>query len=249
MRAFLVSMASTLALGCGGGAAEPELPAPPPPGSVLAAQPAAPEATSAPEAVVAPEPAQQTPPAELARGLVVLVVGDSFAQALGVGLKAREADLGIKVVMRGKQATYIPEWAGPNFGLDRMVAQTSPDLVVIALGGNELAMTTPEIRRPKVAQLVKLLGDRPCVWASPPLWGNKDNGLLDVIRTESKPCRYYDTSKLVADVPRGSDKIHPSAEGQKVWANALLDWLRSEQTQAEGTAPAPFALRPRPDSE
>jgi lysophospholipase L1-like esterase len=245
----MLLLAASGLLACGSSVESPkrvDLPvvsaAPPP---VVAPEPAPTPSASASSSV---ESAAPTAPAEIPKGLVVLVVGDSFAQAMGVGLKARENDLGLRVVLRGKQATYIPEWAGPNFGLDRMVAQANPDLVIVALGGNELAMATPELRRPKVANLIKLLGDKPCVWASPPLWGIKDNGLLEVIRTESRPCRYFDSSKLAPDVPRGSDKIHPSAEGQKVWANALIDWLRSEQLPRSEPSPG-FALRPRPDDE
>jgi lysophospholipase L1-like esterase len=191
--------------------------------------------------------ATSAPAAEIPKGLTVLVIGDSFAQALGLGLKHRERELGMRVLLRGQQATYIPEWAGPNRGVDRMIKSDSPDLVLIALGGNELAMTTPEIRRPKVAELVAKVGHVPCVWLSPPLWNIKDNGLLGVIRGASSPCRYFDSDKLVPSVPRGSDKIHPSAEGQKVWADGLLAWMRGELAPPMGEAK--LALRPRPDSE
>ncbi|MBL8741060.1 MAG: SGNH/GDSL hydrolase family protein, partial [Myxococcales bacterium] len=115
----------------------------------------------------------------------------------------------------------------------------------VALGGNELAMTTPDIRGPKVKELVGLLGSTPCVWVSPPLWGNKDNGLLGVIHDNSLPCRYYDSTKLAPDLPRGSDKIHPTAEGQKKWADYVLGWLRQERDPKAAT----FAFKPRPSGE
>jgi lysophospholipase L1-like esterase len=175
----------------------------------------------------------------------ILVIGDSFAEALGVGLKAKEQEAGIKVFLRGEKATFIPEWAGPNRGVAGMLQQLKPDVVVIALGGNELAMTTPEIRAPKVEKLVSLMGSTPCVWVAPPLWGNKDNGLLGIIRDHSKPCRHFDSNTLAPDLPRGSDKIHPTSEGQKKWAGHVLDWLRTERD----TSAATFTLRARPASE
>lgn len=205
---------------------------------------ATPASTGAPSAsssaAVAPAAAKHLPP-----GLKILVIGDSFAEALGVGLKAKENDYGIKATLRGEKATFIPEWAGPNRGVPLMLEQVKPQLVVIALGGNELAMTDPSVRGPKVAKLVSYMGQTPCVWVSPPLWDIKDNGLLEVIRKNSGPCRYFDSSVLSPNLPRGSDKIHPTSEGQKIWAKYFLDWLEKEQAGDGST----FALAPRPASE
>ncbi len=212
--------------------------------SPVAAPSATVSAAPSASAVAGEEPPRPAEP--LPRGMTVLVVGDSFAQALGVGLKSKEEETGIKFVLRGEQATFIPEWAGPNRGLAALVKQSQPDLVVISLGGNELAMTTPEIRAPKVRALVALLDGTPCVWVAPPLWGNKDNGLLSVIRDNSSPCRHFDSNKLTPNLPRGGDKIHPTAEGQKLWARDLLAWLGAERDPS--SAPR-FGLRPRPAGE
>jgi lysophospholipase L1-like esterase len=89
------------------------------------------------------------------------------------------------------------------------------------------------------------MGSTPCVWIAPPLWGNKDNGLLGVIHDNSLPCRYYDSTKLAPDLPRGSDKIHPTADGQKKWADYVLGWLRQERDEKA----ASFAFKPRPAGE
>lgn len=205
---------------------------------------AAPEPATTSEPVASVEAtASAAAPAELPPlpKMKVLVIGDSFAQALGVGLKSKEAETGIKFVLRGEKATYIPEWAGSNRNVAGLMIQEKPDLVIVALGGNELEMTTPDIRAPKVKKLVGLLGSTPCVWVSPPLWGNKDNGLLGVIRDNSMPCRYFDSNVLSPDLPRGGDKIHPTSEGQKIWAGSFLDWLRKERAGAT----TPFALKSR----
>jgi hypothetical protein len=180
----------------------------------------------------------------LPQGLKVLIIGDSFAEALGAGLRSRESSTGLKFFLRGEKATFIPEWAGPKRGVAGMMASLKPDVVVIALGGNELEMKTPDIRGPKVKELVGLIGATPCVWVTPPLWGNKENGLLGVIHDNSKPCRYYDSTLLAPDVPRGSDKIHPTADGQKKWADYFLGWLQKEADKT-----APFSLKPRPAAE
>lgn len=175
----------------------------------------------------------------------MLVIGDSFAQALGMGLKATAADNGLEFTLQGQQATYIPEWAGPNKNVAGMLVVHKPDLVIVSLGGNELAMVDPSVRAPKVERLAQILAGVPCVWVAPPLWGNKDNGLLEILEKHSSPCRYFDSNELSPGLPRGSDKIHPTTAGQKQWAGRLLEWLRTERDpQKPG-----FALRPRAAGE
>lgn len=198
--------------------------------------------TAAPSAAATVE--AEAPP--LPKGVKVLLIGDSFAEALGAGLKSKESSTGIKFLLRGEKATYIPEWAGGKHGVAGMMIMDKPNLVVIALGGNELSMVNPEVRGPKVKQLVELVKGTPCVWVTPPLWKDKkDNGLLQVIRQNSAPCRFFDSDILSPDLPRGSDKIHPTAEGQKKWAGYFLDWLRRERVPT-GTA---LELKPRPSTE
>lgn len=211
------------------------------PGHAAAQPPATPDAS----AKTAPPPV-----AELGetfpKGSKILIIGDSFAQSLGVGLKTREGDLGVKFILQGEQSTYIPEWAGAKRDVPGLLRQFKPDLVIISLGGNELAMSDPTIRGPRVKQLVDYMkGTIPCVWVAPALWGNKETGLLEVIKKNSSPCRHYDSNKLSPDLPRGGDKIHPNPEGQKKWANALLEWIRAERDRSKET----FALKPRPDGE
>jgi lysophospholipase L1-like esterase len=250
-----------LSAGCGAASAS-ALETPVPVGET-AVQPASDEPAPMPSTTAASEPthaagAKSPAPAgdagakapassvePLPSGLRVLVIGDSFAQALGMGLKATAADNGLVFTLQGQQATYIPEWAGPNKNVAGMLVMHKPDLVVISLGGNELAMVDPSVRAPKVERLVEILGDTPCVWVAPPLWGNKDNGLLAILQKHSAPCRYFDSNQLSSDLPRGSDKIHPTTAGQKQWADRLLEWLRNERDPEKPG----FALRTRPNSE
>jgi lysophospholipase L1-like esterase len=178
-------------------------------------------------------------------GAKVLVIGDSFAQSLGVGLKTLEAEQGFKTILKGEQSTYIPEWAGAKRDVPGLLRQYKPDLVVISLGGNELAMLDPTIRGPRVKELVGHMGSIPCIWVAPALWGNKETGLLEVIKSNSSPCRHFDSNRLTPDLPRGGDKIHPNPEGQRRWAKALVDWIRAERDRSRET----FGLRPRPAGE
>jgi len=72
------------------------------------------------------------------------------------------------------------------------------------------------------------LGATPCIWVAPALWGNKETGLLDVIKKNSSPCRHFDSNRLTPDLPRGGDKIHPNPPGHMVIALAFLKALGAE---------------------
>jgi len=185
------------------------------------------------------EPAPSEPaPSELPRGTLVLHVGDSFAAALGIPLAKRFKAAGLRSVLEFRTASYIPTWA---FGKDlgKYVANYNPDLVIVTLGANELEIPDPPQRVTAIERLVATIGGRPCVWISPPLW-KPDTGLLRVIREHAAPCRYLDSDSLVAALPRGPDKIHPSTEGRELWADAVFGWLaRARDT----TAAKPWKLR------
>lgn len=254
-RALLVAVVALSlgsGLGCGGAAPEPvTATASSTPPSVEGQPSEDPQATSAsadtPEAAPAEAPAAAaagpaspvtSAPGQAARplpeGATVLIIGDSFADSLGLGLKRKQDELGVRFVMQGEKATFIPEWASSK-DVPGLVRFWKPDLVIISLGGNELHLKEPQIRASRIKKLVERVGDRPCVWVAPSLWGNEEYGLLKVIEEHSKPCRYYDSNALAGELPRGGDGIHPDLVGQDRWAKALLEWLQAERDpQNEG---------------
>jgi len=151
-------------------------------------------------------------------------VGDSFAAALGKELGKHFKAAGVRTWLESKTPSYIGNWA---FGaeLPKILANYNPDLVLVTLGANEIEVPTPGDRAAAIKRLVEKLAGRPCVWILPPLW-KPDTGLMQVIKENASPCRVLDSSSLVGDLPRGRDGIHPSNEGRKVWAEAVLLWLR-----------------------
>ena len=91
------------------------------------------------------------------------------------------------------------------------------------------------------------------MWVSPPSW-KKDTGILDVIRTNTPPCRFFDSDVHVKDpIPRQSDHIHPNKEGGQVWADAFWSWLQAERAPAEpaeaGKKVSPWKLKAAPAEE
>ncbi|MBX3181522.1 MAG: SGNH/GDSL hydrolase family protein [Polyangiaceae bacterium] len=187
------------------------------------------------------EPAEPPPPAELPQGSVVLHIGDSFAGALGVPLNEELRARGLVSHLRFKTASFIPNWAG-GYDLGAYVEQLKPDLVLITLGANETAMKDPSLRIPQIQKIVRRLNGIPCVWIATPLWG-VDNGLMDLIREHSAPCRYMDTNRLHPDMPRLSDKIHPTIPARREWAKAVVEWLAAERQPTPDRA---WQLRPAP---
>ncbi len=187
-------------------------------------------------------PAAAAPPAlpPIPPGTAVLHIGDSFALAgFAKSLKPRFKALGVRYEVRAETSSFTTTWSGK---MERLVADTQPDLVIINLGANEVANVDPPAHAPAVRHIVSALAGRPCVWVSPPSW-RKDTGINDVIRQNSAPCRYFDSDKLVTQaIPRQSDHIHPTDEGGAVWADAFWSWLQDQRTAAPEEAGAKASL-------
>lgn len=171
----------------------------------------------------------------LPTGTTVLQIGDSFAGALGIDLNRDLKDEGVRGVLRYETSTYIPTWAGKK-ELDGYLERFRPDLVLITLGANELLIPDPAQRAPTIHRLVRRLGGRPCVWVAPPLWDGARPDLLATIREACAPCLYLDSSALVPNLQRLRDHIHPSMQGRKIWAKAVLAWLK-EHRDPHGARP------------
>ncbi len=185
---------------------------------------------------------EQSPTEPLPEGTKVLHVGDSFAGALGLPLGKLLQEHGVKSVLKHTDASYLTDWAW-NGDLQKMLWKYNPDLLIITLGANELSITEPEQRKKTIAKIMKVVGDRPCLWVAIPLWDGKHNGLMDVIRDNVGSCVYWDSNELidVEHMARISDGIHPTAEARADWARVVFDWLRQHRKPTDGR---PWALEP-----
>jgi hypothetical protein len=244
MRMFAIALLVASCSASGPSASSPApAPAPSSQPASPAAQPEAPAtASSAPSAPTEPDAGPSAPavtpagpPPPLPTGTTVLHIGDSMAGALGVALNEELKKAGLKGVLRFKTASFIPTWAWSK-DLPVLLAHHNPDLILITLGANEVAIKDPEIRAGTVRKLVGRLEGRPCVWIAPPLWAAGDTGLLPVIRKNAAPCRFMDTNAIVKDMPRLDDKIHPTIGARKEWAKTVLDWLARER-KPDGARP------------
>jgi hypothetical protein len=172
----------------------------------------------------------------------VLHVGDSMADALGKDLKPLFESLGIKNVLHAKEATYIPQWASKYdiMGFRALLALHSPDLVIITLGGNELAMPNPAERAEPIREIARFVGDRPCLWLAAPLWPKAPNtGLLEVIKANAAPCIFVDTNAMLKLDVLPTDGIHPTIPERRRWAEFMVRWLQHNRAQ---NGPKPWTL-------
>jgi hypothetical protein len=231
--------------GCAGAAAQE--PASGTPGSGNAVAPAEPAAQPTAVASSAPEaPAQAAAPAAvppLPKGTVVLHVGDSFVHS-GLTQRLREhlKPLGVRYEVRAEHSTNSLDWAKR---MPEIVASTQPDLVIVTLGGNEIGSKHLDVQGRAVERIVKTIGDRPCVWTTPPLW-MEESGVFDAIQEHLAPCRFFETDVEVGKfIPRRDDKIHPTMEGGAMWADKLFAYLERERT----TGQKPWSLRDAPSAE
>jgi lysophospholipase L1-like esterase len=208
-------------------------------------------ASSAPIATGAPSepPAKPAAPPPIPTGTAVLHIGDSFAVAgFAQALKPHMQALGVRYEVRAETSSFTTTWAAR---MDLLVANTQPDLVIVNLGANEFTNTDPPAHAPAVRRIVKSIGNRPCVWVSPPSW-RKDTGITEVMRENTAPCRFFDSDVLVkTPIPRQGDKIHPSEAGGAIWAEAFWTWLNEQRAPAESGAikGSPWRLLPAPPEE
>ena len=181
-------------------------------------------------------------------GTMILHIGDSFALAgFAQALKVRFKALGARYEVRAETSSYTTSWASR---MEKIVADTQPDLVIINLGANEVQNPEPATHAPHVRRIVRAIGGRPCVWVSPPLW-LKDTGITEVMRESSAPCRFFDSDARVPQpIPRQIDHIHPTLRGGEIWADAFWAWLSAERAPSPAAEkPIPWLLKPAPPEE
>jgi len=168
-----------------------------------------------------------------------------MAGALGLELNRQLTTLGVRGYLIAKESTFIPQWAsafdpmGNQF--QAALGMYRPDLVIITLGGNELAMFNPAGRASAIKALVNSVGKRPCIWVAAPLWPKAINtGLLDVIKANCAPCTFVDTNAMIKLEVLKGDGIHPTIPERARWARFMIDWLRYNRDPA---GPLPWSIK------
>lgn len=163
---------------------------------------------------------------------VVLHLGDSMVDpyhGLGKALGPKFEALASRYYSDSEQSVGIAFYDHER-RIDDLIAQHSPDLVLVTLGANDIGVPFPEALATNVQSIVKRVSahGRACYWLLPPLW-KKDTGIVDVIRRNASPCKVFDPTHL--KIERRHDGIHPDDAGGATWAEAFFAYY-------EGIGPA-----------
>jgi len=169
---------------------------------------------------------------------VVLHVGDSTVGYYGGLSKALEARF------KAEGAQYVHDvWTSAslvNFDnsdkFKKLIARYNPDLVLITLGTNDVFIPSPQAFARHVVNIAKKTEGRECIWIGPPTW-KKDTGIVEVIRQNSAPCKFFDSSLM--KIQRRADGIHPTDQGGETWAAQFWEFYRpgGAQLAAPGFQP------------
>lgn len=170
---------------------------------------------------------------------VVIHVGDSFvASGFAQALKPKFAAIGVKYLSTSQTSAYSTTLIR-QVKLDSLITVNKPALVIITIGANEMRMPVPEQHAHAVKNISKLASQTSCVWAIPPRWDDKETGFLAVMKREAGPCKVHDPSAIEKDLPRGPDKVHPSAKGGAMWADHFWAWMMAGKTEGQMPWDAP----------
>lgn len=170
---------------------------------------------------------------------VVLHVGDSmvgYGHGLSRALERRFKAMGIEY--------HWDAWTSANIAtvdaaerkhtgdrdrserLDKLIATFHPDLIILNLGTNNLAIPRASIFAQGIHSIAEHLaqGGRDCLWVGPilPKWPHNPD-MFGVLEKSSTPCKYFDSTSI--HPPLQSDDIHPTDPGGEQWAKAVWDFL------------------------
>jgi len=243
---ILPALALSLALGAPGcarhgGARQDSSPSPAAPAPTLLA--ASIEAPVSSDAGPAPAPAPEAPAPVAAAapvapslaGKTVLLVGDSMvggSQGLTRALQQRFEAEGAHFVRDYKVSESIVSY-DKSSKLKDLVARHHPDVILLTLGANDVFVPFPAALTGNVQSIAKRMagdGTPDCYWLGPPTW-KPDTGIVQVLRDNVAPCKFFDASALT--LQRAADGIHPTDRGGAEWAKSFWAFYRP------GDPPAP----------
>ncbi len=159
--------------------------------------------------------------------LTILHIGDSHVSA---GLKTT-----LKKILKDSGGHYVADcWVGSRSKswvtsgrLKQLLKKHNPEVVIVTLGTNIIKNHKPHRHSGWVHALSLQLGKRICYWLGPPPLLDDLYGLNAMLKTNSKPCRYFDARIL--DIEKRADgKFHLSKHQGESWAEKVWLWMNGK---------------------
>ena len=189
----------------------------------------------------APQPKARTLPA----GASVLCLGDSLTLGYGAGASLTYPQwLAQLTGLEAHNAGVNGDTAeGALARLPDLLQRYSPALVLLSIGGNDFLRKLPRTATQKAltdmiqiaskqAQVVLIAEPQPA-WLALATGTLSDHPLYAEVATATNTLLYADGwSRVLSRAEWRSDQIHANAEGYKVFARGLVDWLREQKLVA-----------------
>ncbi|HET9547638.1 MAG TPA: GDSL-type esterase/lipase family protein [Desertimonas sp.] len=180
-----------------------------------------------------------SPSSDRDTGRDVVVIGDSITVASAPQIEAAAEELDVDVTVLGEVGRRITVGRQPAAGTDvlaEVLAEGDPDLVVVALGTNDIGKyTTIAEYAGQIDELVGMLPeDQPLVWINTYLENTPDasatfNAALLETLTDRGTATIGRWSSIAQRDGMLSDGIHPSDQGTEEFADLVLteieNWL------------------------
>jgi len=155
-----------------------------------------------------------------------------LTKALGEKFKA----LGSKFVSDYQTSVSIQTFDREHH-LQEMLAKSSPDLVILTLGANDVMDPYPSSLAYAIKSIAHKItaSGRTCFWLTPPLW-KKDvgAGIIEAIKENASPCKVFDGTNLA--IARAGDGIHPTDRGGATWAAAFFEFYEGKGSATPSSA-------------
>ena len=156
----------------------------------------------------------------------VLFIGDSMTGWLSERFAAYGIENDFEVATVVWDGSTIKKWANSN-KLSNIIKQTSPNVIFVCLGLNELFEKNPESNLSKsIKKILTAFGDIPYLWIGPPSWPGKGKGdvLNEWLKNNLKKNSYFYSGDL--DLARQStSNPHPTKNGVIQWMDTIVEWL------------------------
>jgi lysophospholipase L1-like esterase len=144
------------------------------------------------------------------------MVGGGFARAL----RPKVEKTGAKYFRDVWESGSLRDFSRSD-RIPKLLKDLHPDLVLLSLGANDVYEPKPEVMGPYIGKIAKMTEGIDCIWIGPPIWNEKYKRIVPVLRDNSAPCRFFDSSDI--EMHRKPDGIHPDEKGGETYADAF--WL------------------------